>query len=250
MDHLDLLQSFLERCQSEQCSRADIGAAFHAAIERLGFRYFACCSRIDPRDPPTATVLLHNYPAAWARRFRAAGLFRLDPVLQLAERTPAPFFWDAAFATRPITERQRGLLEEAAGYGIAHGYTVPLEACGPPGSPRASCSVVPEGGAIDPRSYTTVQLLALYLYAFTRRARMQPSGAMGAELTPRERQCLQLVACGKTDWEIARLLGLSPFTVHYHIERAKRRFDVITRIQAVVQALRTGQISCADGAPK
>ncbi len=250
MDHLDLLQSFLERCQSEQCSRADIGAAFHAAIERLGFRYFACCSRIDPRDPPTATVLLHNYPAAWARRFRAAGLFRLDPVLQLAERTPAPFFWDAAFATRPITERQRGVLEEAAGYGIAHGYTVPLEACGPPGSPRASCSVVPEGGAIDPRSYTTVQLLALYLYAFTRRARMQPSGAMGAELTPRERQCLELVACGKTDWEIARLLGLSPFTVHYHIERAKRRFDVITRIQAVVQALRTGQISCADGAPK
>ncbi|EQD54086.1 protein containing Transcription regulator LuxR, partial [mine drainage metagenome] len=76
------------------------------------------------------------------------------------------------------------------------------------------------------------------------------SGAVGAELTPRERQCLELVACGKTDWEIARLLGLSPCTVHYHIENAKRRFDVITRIQAVVRALRTGQISCADGAPK
>ena len=250
MDHIELLQSFLERCQSESGSLAGIGAAFRTAIESLGFRYFACCAHSDPRDPSGAAILLHNYPAAWAQRFRAAGHLRIDPVLRLAARTPLPFFWDAAFAARPITPPQRLVLEEAAGYGIEHGYTMPLHAFAPPDSPRASCSVVPAGGALDPRSYTTVQLLALCLYACAGRARIQLGDAPSAQLTPRERECLALAARGKTDWEIARLLGLSQCTVHYHIERAKQRFDVITRIQAVVQALRSGQISCPDGAPK
>jgi len=250
MDHIELLQTFLEHCQREQDSLAGIGAAFRTAIEPLGFRYFACCSRLDLRDPSATALLLHNYPAAWARRFRAAGHFRLDPVLELAERTPVPFFWDAAFQAQPITASQRAVLEEAAAYGIAHGYTIPLHAYGPPGSPRASCSVVPDGGALDPRSYTIVQVLALCLDAFAARARFQYGGAPAAQLTARERECLTLVARGKTDWEIARVLGLSQFTVHYHIERAKQRLDVITRIQAVVHALRTGQISGVDGAPK
>ncbi len=248
MDHLELLASFLERCQSEHSSLLDIDAAFGAAIATLGFRHFAYCLHADPADPTLRPVLLHNYPAAWARRFRAAGHFRIDPVLQLATRTVRPFFWDAAFEARPISEAQHIVLEEAAGFGIAHGYTIPLHGRATAGSPRASCSVVPASGALDPRSYTTVRLLALCLYACTGRAHIENSSP--AELTTRERECLTLVARGKTDWEIARLLGLSQVTVHYHIEHAKQRFDVITRMQAVVQALRTGQICGTDGQPK
>ncbi len=49
---------------------------------------------------------------------------------------------------------------------------------------------------------------------------------------PRQRDCVVLVAQGKSDWEIGQVLGISDSTVHKHIEDAKRRFCVSTRIPA------------------
>ncbi|HEX3754404.1 MAG TPA: LuxR C-terminal-related transcriptional regulator, partial [Rhizomicrobium sp.] len=65
-------------------------------------------------------------------------------------------------------------------------------------------------------------------------------------LTPRQRDCVVLVAQGKSDWEIGRLLGISESTVHKHIEDAKRRFCVCTRIQLVVRSLFDAKLSFAD----
>ena len=55
-----------------------------------------------------------------------------------------------------------------------------------------------------------------------------------------------LAAQGKSDWEIGRLLGISESTVHKHIEDAKRRFGVSTRIQLVVRGLAEARLSFAD----
>ena len=111
---------------------------------------------------------------------------------------------------------------------------------------RASCTVIPDCGSIDPQNYVAVELLARYLYFFATRAHAPWLAANRIELTPRERQCLTLVAQGKSDWTIGRVLSLGESTVHYHIERLKRRLRVATRTQAVVQAVMTGEISFGD----
>lgn len=56
-------------------------------------------------------------------------------------------------------------------------------------------------------------------------------------LTKRQHACLVLVAKGKTDRQVGDALGISPQTAHKHIEAAKRRFEVQTRIQLVLRAL-------------
>jgi DNA-binding CsgD family transcriptional regulator len=73
--------------------------------------------------------------------------------------------------------------------------------------------------------------------------RISSSSRHTARLSTRERQCLELAAQGKSDWEIARILGLAERTVHTHVEKAKRRMQVSTRVQAVVHALFQQQIS-------
>lgn len=55
-------------------------------------------------------------------------------------------------------------------------------------------------------------------------------------LTRREIEVLSWIALGKTDWQIAQILLVSPKTVNYHVERAKRKLEVVTRSQAVVIA--------------
>ena len=62
-------------------------------------------------------------------------------------------------------------------------------------------------------------------------------------LSPRETECLRWAALGKTDNEIGTILSISPRTARFHVENAKRKLGVATRIQAVTAALRRGMIA-------
>ncbi len=56
-------------------------------------------------------------------------------------------------------------------------------------------------------------------------------------LTRRQRQCLVLVAKGKTDRQIGRKLRISGETVHKHVEAVKKRYKANSRMQLVIRAL-------------
>lgn len=62
-------------------------------------------------------------------------------------------------------------------------------------------------------------------------------------LSQRERQCLEWAAAGKTDWEIGQILSLSEKTVNVYINRAKCKFNVKTRAQAILKASKAGLIA-------
>ncbi len=246
MKQLDVVQGFIERGEAGAPSAERLAGDFPKALEALGFRHFACCSHVDPLNPPPHAVVMHNYPAAWERHFSEAKLHEIDPVLRRAERCPLPFFWDAVFKAEPLTRSQRGVLAEAARLGLAHGYTAPLHLSWLPGILRASCSVVPDSSRIDPRNYPMVDALATYLYALLCRTRAPLRIASPCHLTQRERECLTLAALGKSDWDIGHILNLGECTVHTHIERAKRRVGACTRMQAAVLALMSGEIAFGD----
>lgn len=62
-------------------------------------------------------------------------------------------------------------------------------------------------------------------------------------LSPREAECLRLSAHGNTDGDIGRKLGISARTARFHIENAKKKLGVATRVQAVAEALRRKAIA-------
>ncbi len=56
------------------------------------------------------------------------------------------------------------------------------------------------------------------------------------DFSERERQVLGWVAAGKTNWEIAQILAISPRTVQKHLEHVFDKFGVGNRLAAVVRA--------------
>ncbi|HYK70203.1 MAG TPA: LuxR C-terminal-related transcriptional regulator [Streptosporangiaceae bacterium] len=54
-------------------------------------------------------------------------------------------------------------------------------------------------------------------------------------LTPRQTRIVRLVADGYTDRAIARALGISPRTVHAHLQRIYRALDVSSRTEALAR---------------
>lgn len=250
MDPADLTQSFVERCE-RSAPASELAASFQDAVEQMGFRYFACCSHVNPSNPPRHAVVLHNYPDAWARSFAERRLYENDPVFLRAEVTTLPFFWDAPKFRAALTALHAQILREAAEVGLAHGHTVPIHLSWAADALRASCSVVPDSSRISMRAYRDVQVMATYLYAsigYRKDLQTVRESALrnGPILSVRERQCLELAAYGKSDWAISQILKISEHTVHKHVEAAKRRLGATTRTQAVVYAVQRREISLGD----
>lgn len=246
MDQFEVAQGFIERCQAGESADA-LAQAFQRDTEALGFRHFACCSHVDPLQPPRRAVMLHSYPLEWAKLFSELELFDIDPVFLQASRSLVPFFWNTQAFNEELSPPQQEIFNEARHHGLMRGYTVPIHSVNTPRDFRASCTVVPDSETLPSAAYSAVQLMAFYMYeAASKDAAAKDPPPVQKPLSRRERQCLELAAQGKSDWVSSRILGLSERTVHNHVENAKRRLQVATRVQAIVHALAGQQISLGD----
>jgi DNA-binding CsgD family transcriptional regulator len=246
MNHFDIAQGFIEQCQAGTPVQV-LAAAFQRSVETLGFRHFACCSHVDPLKPPKRAVMLHTYPHEWAKIFSELAFYDVDPVFLHASRSLVPFLWDTKAFHAELSPPQQEIFQEARRYGLTRGYTVPIHSVKEPREFQASCSVVPDSERIEPSAYSAVQLMTFFMYdVASKDAEAKEPPTLSKPLSRRERQCLELAAQGKSDWASAKILGLSERTVHNHVESAKRRFKVATRVQAVVHALAVRQIELGD----
>lgn len=64
----------------------------------------------------------------------------------------------------------------------------------------------------------------------------------GARLTPREQQCLQWIAYGKTSWETAKILGVSEATAVLHLKNATKKLAAKNRVQAAAVGVALGLV--------
>lgn len=131
---------------------------------------------------------------------------------------------------------------------LEDGLTVPARA---PHEPSCPCNFTSGSGKrIMAEMLPEAQHVGFVAFEVGRRivqkadkARKVKTGCSSQQLTSRQRDCLVLAAKGKSDTDIAQLLGISSRTVHHHIEVAKGHFGMSTRIQLVVYTLSVGLLA-------
>jgi DNA-binding CsgD family transcriptional regulator len=233
---------FLDFCE-RQTSAAAIEDRFVSTLQALGYQYIACASHVDPLRPRPGGVSVLNYPMAWVQQYSEEDFARIDPVFLAARVVPSPFNWDDCLAKMRLSPQQRRVLAEGAAYGLAGGLTIPLRS---PDVIPASCSLIAGPDGVDPLSMAHTLMIVIYGHGAMHR-RLNPEAIVApVVLPPRERECLTLAGCGKSDWVIGEVLGVSARTAHNAIERAKKRYGVSHRVQAVVRAVFDGQIMVDD----
>lgn len=232
---------------ARQCDRAedlgDLRDLLQIEFERLGFRYFCCCSHAPPDRPPQGAIYLVNYPKPWLVRYQAARHFQRDPVFLIGREQAHPFRWDDAKFRNMLEPDQLAIMEEAAAHGLEHGVTIPLHG---PGRHSASCSLVAACPGFDADTVMLAQRYALYAYEAALTLVGPAAGRPHICLPRRERQCLELVARGKDDEAIAIILGIERETVRRYVMLAKQRLGVSKRPHAVAYAIYARAINLED----
>ena len=83
-------------------------------------------------------------------------------------------------------------------------------------------------------------LCHLYRLARALEAAQPSQWAPGQGLTAREQEVMRWLCAGKTDRDIGDILGISPRTVHKHLQRIYEKLGVETRTAAVVRSMKMG----------
>jgi LuxR family quorum-sensing system transcriptional regulator CciR len=239
----DFFEEEARRCATD----ADLRRILEDVTRELGFRYFALLHHASLRTSSGPLIRLDNYPRDWEGELVRRDLAADDPVHHASVRTNIGFAWDELGRLLALSRRQQGILEQSRRYGIGDGFTVPANV---PGEPSGSCSfAMKQGRALPAGRLLCAELIGAHAFNAARRIHQYPGRGSHPHLSRRELQCLRLVAAGKTDWEIGRILGLSPETAHQYVKHARAVYDVVSRTQLVVHGLRDALISFDDAIP-
>jgi LuxR family transcriptional regulator, quorum-sensing system regulator CciR len=225
-------------------SSDELADLLDCVTRELGFRYWALTHHVDIRRHPEQAIRLHNYPGEWAEYYDANSLGLSDPVHRASHVTTLGFAWSRIPELIALTPRDRDILAKGGVNGLGDGFTVPAHV---PGESHGSCSFAnPAGIPLPEDDLPLAQLLGSFAFEAARRLwRVRPA-APAAQLTDRQRECLIWVARGKTDWEIAQILGVAHHTVVMHLKQARDRFGGGKRTSLVAQALYDTSISFPD----
>ena len=206
----------------------DVAAAFDLSC----FAYMFASLQVDAE-----VKLISNYPHAWTDHYLAENYQLLDPVIISAARQSEPFQWGRDHWSQDLGDLQLKLLDDATQFGIRSGITIPIQ------DPKCRISTLtftadkPIGrlNQYMERHQSLFQLMAVIFHS---RAclRLAPNRCIsGIAMSPREFECLEWAARGKSAWDIGAILGISRRTAAFHLDNARSKLGVKTISQAVAK---------------
>jgi len=223
-------------------SADEVWRNFLVFSRRYGFYYGAIIDLQSPSRRAVDNVLSLTWPEPWHQRYTEEKYLPRDPSVRALAHTGEPYTWTEGLEFDDYSRAERNIVFEASEYGLRGGFVVPITGiC----SCTAIVSVAGEQTDLSGRDRAELYFAAIYAQTRIRTRTTAEKHVLETcpQLSSRERECLAWVAVGKSDWEIGEILSISARTAGSHIERAKQKFGVATRIQAVVIALQDGLIS-------
>jgi DNA-binding CsgD family transcriptional regulator len=232
--------------RSRACTNGDdLFALTEAAAREIHFPRLALVHGLWFRRKSARLIRMDNF-GEWADIFIESEYYTHDPALLVCQRTNTAFPWTAIPQLLPsLTSHQKMILGEASRHGLRNGITVPI---GVAGEPFGCCSFSCDKAILPSRWHCRAAALigaeafreARRIHGFPARSKQLP------RLSDRKLECLELLTIGKTDEEIAQILGIAVSTVRTYMTMLRQDFDVVSRTQLAVEALRFGLVNYDD----
>ena len=219
----------------------DLTAIVQPAMGHLGVTHYIYGQATNAHGARAPLAHFGVAHLSWGVHYAERKLVTKDAMFPWALRSTDPFTWQGVRDLGQVDRDGETVLQDARAFQLTDGFVVPVHHLN-----GASGAVVMMGDKdLDwsPRQRSEAHLLAIYFAAVGRKLAAEVTPTSKPLLSRRQRECLQWVRAGKTDWEIAQILNLSEHTVIEYLEEARKRLGVRTRTQAVIEAIIRGQIT-------
>lgn len=239
MNRLQCALDFIENISAQ----SDVSAMLEklrGVVERFGFESFLLTGVPDPGRRIDGYIMLSGWNESWLERYVSQDYVQIDPIARRLQNATDPFTWSEVVEGRELTPQARRVMEEAADIGMRDGLCVPLYDLD---GRRSVLSMAARSIDLDPADKGVLHLVGMYAQNRIREM-IEVRGTVTERppLSPRERECLQWTAAGKTSWEISAILNLSQSTTDGYIASATRKLGAANRTQAVAEGIRRGFI--------
>lgn len=233
------VQRLLEFAQGADTKRSlpELTSSLENAVRPLGATAVCGTMILEPGGLFRPRLLFGQGWREWSGVYVRCAFGEHDPAVRMLREQTRAFSWRDARRRYASSEGERVMDACREVTGCADGFVVPVRE-----SDGAVLTAAFSGAELDVSPETQPALhLAGYYYA-TRGRELLHDVALDpvCALTPRQLECLKWVHAGKSDGEIAILLGLSPRTVHNHVEAAKAAMNTPKRTRAAFDAWRKG----------
>lgn len=232
-----IFQNYIDRL-SESADVTALRDSMAEATRALDLSCFAYL-RISGRNGG-APQLISTYPSTWTAQYLRNHYERFDPVITQALTDTEPFQWGLNLRASPLSRPQRELFEDAARFGITCGFTIPIHDGRGPIAAFTFAADEHRGAVFGRRVEAhkrVLQLMSMYFHSHVRRKLSPDRVVDGVSLSPREFECLEWAAQGKSAWETGHILGITRRTAAFHLENAKAKLGVRSICQAVARLI-------------
>jgi DNA-binding CsgD family transcriptional regulator len=228
----------------ERCANTDAAAAagdFIATARKMGFGGGACGAWAGIGRNRKVRFFFLDWPQDWIEYYENNRCVEHDLLPIEARRRIEPFWYSDLIKRFKLTDKQRELYDAGVAFGWKDVFCVPIHG---PGSVQGLVTMaIRQELKFSNADCAVLEVMARAVWERCRSAEgfgiFEPKKS---QLSPREIECLQWAAAGKSDVDIAVLVGIKPATAHFHIEQAKKRLGVKTRVEAVAVGLLHGFI--------
>jgi DNA-binding CsgD family transcriptional regulator len=199
-------------------------------------------SQRSPGPENNSPFLILTYPQSWIEHYIENNYFAIDPVVRQGFSSALPLDWEQFERTElPYCKKIFG---EAAEANLGkRGMSFPIQS---PGGGTALVSITSNAGKTEWKQDKEMiardfQLLAHYLHQKFN-SLLGIGNEKNIHLSPREIECLQWSAEGKTISDIAIILNLSDRTVRLYLDTARHKLNCLNKTHAVAKAIALGMI--------
>ncbi|MEJ0058465.1 MAG: LuxR family transcriptional regulator [Terricaulis sp.] len=245
MSYLQRGLDFIAGAESDE-TLADLEARLRLVLEEFGVTQFSLISLAERAENRARRPvgLTRGTTPEWSQHYHAKRYFNADPVIHTAICQSDPFTWKDLSPRLMSTAAKAMVAEGREAMQVDGCFVVPThDARGLAGL----ISMFHSGREPDLQMRKALKLITIYAVERAKELYggfVDPASWDGpCPLTARQREVLAFSAIGKTDWEVAAILGIAEKTANHHFESAKRELGVATRAQAVAIAMHRGWIA-------
>ncbi|MQY41155.1 hypothetical protein GG681_00725 [Epibacterium sp. SM1969] len=237
------LETSLEQVQNARTAEAAF-TSFAAILSPLGFDKANHSFITDHASLGAQSKygFATSYPADWVSYYTEHGFQKYDPVWARLLRRSGAFSWRDAMAEMrqdkltpdheiAVSEQ---FMRDASDAGLADGIGISfINQFGEVSGIAVSKKIFEKDPSLEDFAKVTVLATALHDKITSTFSQKPPIA-----LTKREKDVLSWAAEGKTDSEIAQLLGVTHHTVRFHWNNLFRKFDMSSKLLVTMTAIR------------